>query len=67
VGVCGEMASDERAVGVLLGSGVRELSVSPVAVPAVKQVVRAVETAEAAVLAARALTAPDAAAVRALF
>ena len=44
----------------------RELSVSPAAVPAVKLAVRAVHTTEAAALAARALTAPDAAAVRAL-
>jgi phosphoenolpyruvate-protein kinase (PTS system EI component) len=45
---------------------VRELSVSPAAVPGVKQAVRAVDATEAAALAARALAAPDAAAVRAL-
>jgi len=33
VAVCGELAADERAAPVLLGLGVRELSVNPRAVP----------------------------------
>ena len=36
VAVCGEAASDELAIPILLGLGVRELSVSPSAVPRVK-------------------------------
>ncbi|HYY12359.1 MAG TPA: putative PEP-binding protein, partial [Kineosporiaceae bacterium] len=66
VAVCGEVAADERAAGLLLGLGVRELSVTPSAVATVKQAVRDVDLGVAADLAARALQAPDAAAVRAL-
>lgn len=66
VAVCGEFAADPRASGVLLGLGVRELSVTPRAVPATKQAVRAVDLTEAATLAAAALRADSAADVRAL-
>ncbi len=57
VAVCGELAADERAVGVLVGLGVRELSVGPAAVPTIKEAVRAVDGDTAAVLAGRALAA----------
>ncbi len=66
VAVCGELAADELATALLIGLGVRELSVSPRAVPGVKQAVREVDTAVAEKLAAAALAATDAAAVRAL-
>lgn len=64
VAVCGELAADERAAALLVGLGVRELSVAPRAVPDVKQAVRAVDLPAAAALAARALAAPGPAAVR---
>jgi phosphocarrier protein FPr len=64
VAVCGELAADEGAVALLVGLGVRELSVAPVAVPAVKQAVREVDLARARDLATAALRCPDAAAVR---
>jgi phosphocarrier protein FPr len=40
VAVCGEAASDELAIPVLVGLGARELSVSPHAVPRVKASIR---------------------------
>ena len=47
VSVCGEFAADERAVSLLLGMGVDALSVTPPAIPATKEAVRAVDTADA--------------------
>jgi phosphocarrier protein FPr len=66
VAVCGELASDVDAVAILLGLGVRELSVAPPAVPRVKAAVREVSLADAQKLAERALACADAAEVRAL-
>ncbi|GAA3342359.1 phosphoenolpyruvate--protein phosphotransferase [Amorphoplanes nipponensis] len=66
VAVCGELAGDEAAAPLLTGLGVRELSVTPPAVPAIKEAVRATDRAAAADLARAALGRPDAAAVRAL-
>ena len=40
VGVCGELASDPKAVPILLGLGVDELSVSAAAIPMVKAQIR---------------------------
>jgi phosphocarrier protein FPr len=56
VAVCGEAASDELAIPVLVGLGVRELSVSPPAVPRVKAAVRELDVERCATLAQRALT-----------
>ncbi len=64
VAVCGELAADERAAGLLVGLGVRELSVAPRAIPTIKQAVRGVHTVEAAGTAAAALAAESATAVR---
>jgi phosphocarrier protein FPr len=64
VAVCGELASDEAAVPVLLGLGVRELSVAPTAVARTKEAVRRTDLAQARDVAARALVAADAGAVR---
>ncbi|WP_433782135.1 phosphoenolpyruvate--protein phosphotransferase [Actinomycetospora sp. CA-101289] len=66
VAVCGELAGDEQAVPLLIGLGVRELSVAPGAVPGVKRAVRNVEVGSARELVAAALACPDAGAVRAL-
>ena len=66
VGVCGELAGDALAAPLLLGLGVRELSMSAPAIAGVKQAVRATDTAEAVALADRALVRGTAAEVRAL-
>lgn len=64
VGVCGEVAGDTLATPLLLGLGVRELSMNPPAIPAVKRAVRVTELGPARELAERALALPSAAAVR---
>jgi len=66
VAVCGELAGDETAAALLAGLGVRELSVAPRTVPAIKEAVRSSRLAGAAATARAALKLPDAAAVRAL-
>ncbi len=54
VAVCGEAAADELAIPVLVGLGIRELSVSPSAVPRVKAAVRELDVARCATLARQA-------------
>jgi phosphocarrier protein FPr len=66
VAVCGEAASDELAVPVLVGLGVRELSVAPPAVPRVKAAIRELDVERCASLARQALTVAGANDVRKL-
>lgn len=47
VGMCGEMAADPLATLLLIGMELDELSVSPIAVPEIKRIIRAVEFQEA--------------------
>jgi phosphoenolpyruvate-protein kinase (PTS system EI component) len=46
VAVCGQLASDEDAVPLLVGLGVRELSVAPAHVPAVKRILSSMTLAK---------------------
>lgn len=55
VTVCGEMACDPAQVVVLLGLGLRDLSMMPSAIPLIKRVVRTVDFAAARKIAAHAL------------
>ncbi len=55
VGVCGEMASRPLMAFALIGLGVRELSINPRSVGAVKQLVRGISTALAAEAASAAI------------
>ena len=66
VGICGSLAADPQAVPILIGLGLTELSVPPAAVAETKAAVRGLSMAQCRALAARALAAPDAAAVRRL-
>ena len=66
VGVCGGLASDLKAVPILLGLGVDELSVSIPTIPLVKAEVRDTTLSTARDLAARAVTADTATKVREL-
>jgi len=53
--VCGEMASNPTQVVVLLGLGLRDLSMTPNAIPLIKRVVRAIDLGAAREIAAHAL------------
>jgi phosphocarrier protein FPr len=66
VAVCGEIAGEAAAAPLLVGLGVRELSMSPPAIPAVKDAVRSLSATEAPALADLALDQHSAAGVRAL-
>jgi phosphoenolpyruvate-protein phosphotransferase len=66
VAVCGGVAADPAAVPLLLGLGVRELSIVPAAVPAIKRLVRSLSLSECVTLAAQCLKLDSAAEIRAL-
>ncbi len=66
VAVCGEMAADPAAIAILVGLGVRELSVAVPSVAAVKQAVRALELESAHALAQQSLALSSAGEVREL-
>ncbi|PTX97253.1 phosphoenolpyruvate--protein phosphotransferase [Verrucomicrobia bacterium LW23] len=66
VGVCGGIASDPRAVPILVGLGVDELSVSLPSIPAIKAQIRTLDIAACRELAQRALAAESAEEVRSL-
>ncbi len=65
IAVCGGAAADRLAVPIFLGLGVRELSVVPAAIPAVKRQVRALRISDCRELAMRCLNLTTPAAVRA--
>ncbi len=66
VTVCGEMAGEPMIAPVLIGLGIRELSMSAVSVPEVKALIRATKTAEAEALVQRISKLATAAEVRAM-
>jgi len=66
VSLCGELASEPLAVPVLLGLGLDELSMSPSAIPLVKQIIRTLALEDARDLAQMALKEGDARAVEGL-
>jgi multiphosphoryl transfer protein len=64
VAVCGGVAADHTAVPILLGLGVRELSVVPAAIPALKSLIGSLRLADCEKLARSCLTLGSAAEVR---
>jgi multiphosphoryl transfer protein len=66
VAVCGGAAADPRAVPILLGLGVRALSVAPAAVPEIKALVRTLSLARCTEIATAALELDGSDEVRAL-
>ncbi len=54
--ICGDMASDPMLTWILVGLGLRELSMDPSSIPLVKSVVRGLRVPEAEALVAEALT-----------
>jgi phosphoenolpyruvate-protein phosphotransferase (PTS system enzyme I) len=60
VSVCGEMAADPRYTWVLVGLGVRELSMHPSAIPVIKNIIRGSDIREMEALADQVLEASDA-------
>ncbi|MGD9644263.1 MAG: phosphoenolpyruvate--protein phosphotransferase [Pirellulales bacterium] len=56
VNVCGQMSSSTTYTMLLLGMGLRQLSVTPAAIPEIKQVCRSVTIPQCEAVAARAMT-----------
>jgi phosphoenolpyruvate-protein kinase (PTS system EI component) len=66
VGVCGELAGDPAAIPILIGLGVKELSMASGSIPRAKQVIRGLNMKDAQAVAAQALQLDTAEAVRGL-
>jgi phosphocarrier protein FPr len=66
VAVCGEIAADPGAAALLIGLGVRDLSMNPASIPEIKDVVRSLSIPRAQHLAGLAVQRDSAASVRAL-
>ncbi|WP_417226573.1 phosphoenolpyruvate--protein phosphotransferase [Amphritea sp.] len=66
VSVCGEMASDPVAVVLLLGMGIKQLSMSAAKIPLIKWIVREISQTEAQELLAQVLQQDNATAIRQL-
>ncbi|MBD2491515.1 phosphoenolpyruvate--protein phosphotransferase [Aulosira sp. FACHB-615] len=66
VGLCGELAADPSAAGILLGLGLDELSVNPQAIGIIKQAIAKLTVAQAEAIVATALQLDSANDVRAL-
>jgi phosphotransferase system enzyme I (PtsI) len=67
VGVCGELAGDPKAVPMLVGLGVDELSMNAPAIPRAKEIVRALDYRSASVQATAALELETPEAIRTAF
>jgi phosphoenolpyruvate-protein kinase (PTS system EI component) len=61
VAVCGEMAADPVLLTLLVGLGLREFSMAPIAIPLAKQVLRSLRVKDARAIARSSLRAHTAA------
>ena len=59
-GICGEMASDLRYIPILIGLGVEELSMSPIAIGHARRLIRKISMADAEQIAEKAMQASSA-------
>lgn len=66
VGLCGELAAEPLALPLLLGMGLRELSMTPVVIPSAKEAIAQIDVTEAAKIVPKALNAESPRAVRLL-
>jgi phosphocarrier protein FPr len=66
VAVCGGLASDPAAAGILIGLGVHELSAVPSVIPRLKALIRKLTLADCAEVARQALEQSSAEAARAM-
>ena len=66
VGVCGELAGDPAAIPILIGLGVKELSMASGSIPKAKQIIRDLNMKDAQAMATQALLLDTAEAVRKL-
>ena len=67
VGICGNMAADPDLASILLGLGVKEISVSPANIPALKLLIRSVSYKQLRDKARKALTLESSAELRKLY
>lgn len=67
VAVCGELAADHAGASALIGLGITDLSVTPVAIPDLKDHISTIDAARARGLVQRALEAAEAAEVERIF
>jgi len=56
VGMCGEMAGDSALAIILVGLGLDEFSTSPILLPEIKKIIRAIKISDAQKIASKALT-----------
>lgn len=64
-GICGELAGNPLVLPYVVGLGVQELSTTPVRLPELKNIIRQIDTAEAAVLVKEILRIPTSDGIRA--
>jgi phosphotransferase system enzyme I (PtsI) len=67
VAVCGELAADPIGIAVLIGLGIADVSVTPVAIAAVKESLAGLDSGRVRLLAEKALAASEASEVERLF